>query len=84
MSRKRQPIRQPVTRDALEKLVLAKAVGEWGCEDLTGVTVEACDPLIYGRNWTVTHLQNEDLPAAGHTVAKIVEELAREYSLATE
>jgi hypothetical protein len=66
----------------LEKLVLSKAVGEWGCEELTGVTVEPCDPIIYGRNWTVTHLQNEDLPAAARTVAKIVEALACEYDLA--
>lgn len=82
MSIKGRPARQSVTKDVLEKLVLDKAVGEWGCEDLTGVTVEPCDPVIYGRNWTVTHLQNEDLPAAGHTVAKIVEELAHQYELA--
>ena len=73
---------QTLTKEALEKLVLEKAIGEWGCEDLTGVTVEACDPALHGRNWTVTHLQNEDLPAAGHTVAKIVEELAHQYELA--
>jgi hypothetical protein len=70
-----------MTKDALEKLVLQQAVGEWGCEDLTGVTVEACDPAIHGRNWTVTHLQNEDLPAADHTVLKIVEQLAQQYDL---
>ncbi len=57
MNGKCRPVRQTVSKDALEKLVLSKAIGEWGCEDLTGVTVEACDPAINGRNWTVTLLQ---------------------------
>lgn len=73
-----------LTKEALEKLVLEKAIGEWGCEDLTGVTVEACDPALHGRNWTVTHLQNEDLPAAEHTVLKIVEQLGQQYDLVVE
>lgn len=73
-----------MTKEALEKLVLQKAVGEWGCEDLTGVTVEACDPTVHGRNWTVIYLQNEDLPAAEHTVLKIVEELGQQYDLAAD
>ena len=68
-------------RKVLQDLVLAAAAGEWGCEDMTGVSVEKCDPAVYGRNWNVTHLQNEDLPAAGHTVFKIVERLGREYDL---
>jgi hypothetical protein len=70
-----------VTRKVLQDLVLAKAAGEWGCEDMTGVTVERCDPAINGRNWNVTHLQNEDLPAAEHTVLKIVERLGTQYDL---
>jgi hypothetical protein len=70
-----------VTKEALEKLVLARAVGKWGCEDLTGVTVERCAPAVGGRNWTITHLQNEDLPAAIRTVEEIAERLAEDYEL---
>lgn len=81
---KRRPTNQRLSKKALEKLVLKEAVGEWGCEDLTGVTVEACDPMIHGRNWTVTRLQNEDLPAAEHTVMRIVEKLGQQYDLATD
>lgn len=76
--------RKVLTKEALEGLVLRNAVGEWGCEDLTGVTVEACDPAVHGRNWRVTRLQNEDLPAAEHTVQKIVEELGQQYDLASD
>lgn len=70
-----------VKRKVLQNLVLATAAGEWGCEDMTGVSVERCDPAVYGRNWNVTHLQNEDLPAAKHTILKIVERLGRQYDL---
>lgn len=76
--------KKPLTRDALEALVLQQAAGEWGCEDITGVTIERCDPAIFGRNWTVTHLQNEDLPAGARTVEKIVEDLGRQYDLKIE
>ena len=72
------------TKAALEKLVLERAVGEWGCEDLTGVTIVACDRALYGRNWTVIHLQNEDLPAAGRTVLKIADQLGQRYDLAID
>jgi len=48
---------------------------------MTGVTVERVEPRINGRNWNVTHLQNEDLPAAEHTVLQIVERLAMKYDL---
>ncbi|MGZ5921300.1 MAG: hypothetical protein ACXWLT_06000 [Rhizomicrobium sp.] len=74
-------IKKPMTRQALEALVLREAAGEWGCEDITGVTIVQCDPAIFGRNWTVTHLQNEDLPAGKHTVQKIVERLGLQYDL---
>jgi hypothetical protein len=74
-------IKKPMTRKALEELVLHEAAGEWGCEDMTGVTIVQCDPAFFGRNWTVTHLQNEDLPAAKHTVQKIVERLGQQYDL---
>ena len=74
-------MKQSVTREVLQDLVLAKASGEWGCEDMTGVIVEMADPSINGRNWNVTHLQNEDLPAAKHTVLKIVELLGTQYDL---
>ena len=70
---KSQPAKQILTREVLEKLVVQNAAGEWGCEDLTGVTIDTCDPAVHGRNWTVTHLQNEDLPAGERTVLKIVE-----------
>lgn len=73
-----------LTREALEKLVLHEAIGEWGCEDITGVTIEGCDPAIFGRNWTVTHLQNEDLPAGWRTIMKIVERLGQQYDLRCE
>ena len=76
------PAKQVLSRTALEKLVLEEASGEWGCEDLTGVTVERCDPSIHGRNWSVTRLQNEDLPAAAHTIAQIVERLGEQFDLA--
>lgn len=76
------PARQVMSKAALERLVLEEASGEWGCEDLTGVTVERCDPGRHGRNWTVTRLQNEDLPAAVHTIAEIVERLGEQYELA--
>ena len=70
-----------VTRKFLQDLVLENASGEWGCESMTGVTVERVEPRINGRNWNVTHLQNEDLPAAEHTVLQIVERLAMKYDL---
>jgi hypothetical protein len=76
--------KQALTKEALEKLVLQKAAGEWGCEDLTGVTIETCDPAVHGRNWTVTRLQNEDLSAGEHTVLKIVECLGQQYDLKSE
>lgn len=68
-------------RDMLEKLVVKEASGEWGCEDLTGVTIEKCDPSIFGRNWTVTSVQNLDLPAGERTVMKIVDRLGQQYDL---
>jgi hypothetical protein len=74
-------VKKSATREVLQELVLAKASGEWGCESMTGVTVERADPSTDGRNWNVTHLQNEDLPAAKHTVLKIVELLGRQYDL---
>lgn len=74
-------MKEPVTREFLEDLVLTKASGEWGCESMTGVTVEKANPSIFGRNWNVTHLQNEDLPAAEHTIQKIVESLGAQYDL---
>lgn len=77
----RMSAKQVLSKAALEKLVLQEASGEWGCEDLTGVTVERCDPALHSRNWTVTHLQNEDLPAAGHTIAEIVARLGEQYEL---
>jgi len=48
---------------------------------MTGVIVERVDPSINGRNWNVTHLQNEDLPAAKQTILKIVELLGTQYEL---
>lgn len=81
---KSRSAKQALTKEALEKLVLKEAAGEWGCEDITGVTIETCDPAIHGRNWTVTHLQNEDLPAGEHTVLKIVECLGQQYDLKSE
>jgi hypothetical protein len=81
---KSRSVKQAVTREALEKLVLQKAAGEWGCEDITGVTIETCDAAVHGRNWTVTQLQNEDLPAGEHTVLKIVERLGQQYDLKSE
>jgi len=74
--------KKALTRQELENLVLREAAGEWGCEDITGVTIERCDPEKYGRNWTVTDLQNQDLPAGSRTVQKIVEHLAEQYDLA--
>jgi hypothetical protein len=74
-------VKKFVTREVLQDLVLAKASGEWGCESITGVIVERADPSINGRNWNVTHLQNEDLPAAAHTILSIVDLLGREYDL---
>ena len=74
-------MKKRVTRAVMQDLVLAAAAGEWGCEDMTAVTVESCDQAAFGRNWTVTHLQNEDLPAAYHTVQKIVERLGKQYEL---
>ena len=74
-------MKRSVTREVLQDLVLAKASGEWGCEDMTGVIVERVDPSINGRNWNVTHLQNEDLPAAKQTILKIVELLGTQYDL---
>ena len=74
-------VKQALKRKDLEQLVVAEASGEWGCEDLTGVTIESCDPKLHGRNWTVARLQNEDLPAAIHTVQKIVARLAQRYDL---
>ena len=77
-------LKNSATREELQNLVLSAATGQWGCEDMTGVIVERCDPAIYGRNWHVTHLQNEDLPAARHTVLKIVECLGQQYNLEDE
>ena len=74
-------MKKSLTREDLADLVLAKASGEWGCESMTGVTIEKADASIYGRNWNVTHLQNEDLPAAEHTIWKIVEDLGTQYDL---
>ncbi len=74
-------MKKRVTHVAMQDLVLAAAAGEWGCENMTAVTVERCDPAIHGRNWTVTHLQNEKFPAAEHTVQKIVEQLGKQYEL---
>jgi hypothetical protein len=74
-------VKKSVTRNVLQDLVLAAASGEWGCENMTGVTVERADPGIDGRNWNVIHLQNEDLPAAKHTVLKIVQRLGTQYDL---
>ena len=76
--------KRSLTRKALEALVLKEAAGERGCEDLTGVTVEKCEPATHGRNWMVTRLQNEDLPAAKHTVQAIVERLGCQYDLEGE
>ena len=73
-----------LTREALEALVLREAEGEWGCEDITGVTIERCDPARFGRNWKVTRLQNEDLPAGVRTVQRIVEHLGLQYDLKAE
>jgi hypothetical protein len=73
--------KQKLSKDALQRMVVREAAGEWGCEDLTGVTVEKCDAALHNRNWTVTHLENEDLPAAAHTIAAIVERLAQQYEL---
>lgn len=73
--------KEVVSKDALEKLIVKEAAGEWGCEDLTGVAIERCEPPIDGRNWTVTRLQNEDLPAGWHTVMRIVERLGERYKL---
>ncbi len=74
-------IKKPMNRKALEALVLREAAGEWGCEDMTGVTIVPCDPAIFDRNWTVTNLQNEDLPAGKRTVQRIVERLGQQYEL---
>ena len=73
-----------LSRAALEALVLKDAAGEWGCEDITGVTIESCDPDKFGRNWTVTNLQNSDLPAGVRTVQQIVENLGQRYDLKPE
>ena len=73
-----------LSRKALEALVLREAAGEWGCEDITGVTIEKCDPARFGRNWTVTNLENEDLPAGVRTVQKIVDQLGQQYDLKSE
>jgi hypothetical protein len=70
-----------ISRAALEALVLKESAGEWGCEDITGVTIEKCDPRLFGRNWTVVKIQNQDLPAGTHTVQKIAEALGRQYEL---
>ena len=78
------PGKQALSRKALEALVLREAAGEWGCEDITGVTIERCDPAKFGRNWTVTHLENDDLPAGARTVQKIVEALGGRYDLKPE
>jgi hypothetical protein len=80
----RRFMKQRATKAALERLILAKAAGEWGCEDMTGVTVEKCNPRIHGRNWTATHFQNLDLPAGEHTVQKLVEQLGLRYDLHSE
>ncbi len=77
-------MKQCLTRQKLEDLVLAEALGEWGCEDITGVTIEKCDPAVHGRNWTVTRVENEDLPAGERTVQKIVEQLGKRYDLREE
>jgi len=70
-----------LSRDALQRLVMQEAAGEWGCEDMTGVAIEKCDPPLNGRNWTVTRLENADLPAALHTVAAIVTRLGQKFDL---
>ena len=76
--------KQILSNESLQQLVLKEAAGEWGCEDMTGVTIEKCEPRADGRNWTVTRLQNEDLPAAIHTVAAIVARLGQQYDLAED
>ena len=74
--------KQALSKKELESLVLKAAAGEWGCEDLTGVTVERRDATSEGCNWTVTHLQNVDLyPAAERTVERIVTRLGQRYEL---
>jgi hypothetical protein len=70
-----------LSRESLQRLVMREAAGEWGCEDMTGVAIEKSDPPVDGRNWTVTRLENEDLPAAMHTVAAIVARLGQQYDL---
>ena len=70
-----------LSRDSLQRLVMREAAGGWGCEDMTGVAIENCDPPVDGRNWRVTRLENEDLPAAEHTIRKIVESLGAQYDL---
>jgi len=45
------------------------------------VAIENCDPPVDGRNWRVTRLENEDLPAAVHTVAAIVARLGQQFDL---
>ena len=76
--------KQILSKESLQRLILRESVGEWGCEDLTGVTVENCQPRVDGRNWKVTCLQNEDLPAAMHTVAAIAVRLGQQYDLAED
>lgn len=70
-----------LSKEALQCLVVREAAGEWGCEDMTGVVIEKCDPPVDGRNWKVTRLENEDLPAAMHTIAVIVARLGEQYEL---
>jgi len=77
-------VKELATRQVLQDLVVAAAAGEWGCEDLTGVTIERCDRMSDGRNWTVTHVQNDDLPTGEHTVMAIVERLGQKYDLKDE
>ena len=77
-------MKELVRRQVLQDLVVAAAAGEWGCEDLTAVTIERCDRITGGRNWTVTHVQNDDLPTGEHTVMAIVERLGQKYDLKDE
>lgn len=73
--------KQKMSARFLEQLVMARAMNERGCEDLTGVTVGRADGAAYGRNWNVTHIANETSSLGAQVISRIAEHLGREYDL---
>jgi hypothetical protein len=77
-------VKQKLSRQDLERMVLAEARGKWGCEDLTGVAIGRADPDAYGQNWQVTFMRNEQSKLCEQTVVEIATQLGRIYDLADD